>query len=55
MEVFFVLYFYSLWKIKGIFVFGKFEVSVVAFVLYDFDVYYLGDVFIKKGWYLNIF
>lgn len=53
MEVFFALYPYSLRKIKGIFVLGKPEVSVVAFASHDFDVYHLGDALTKKGWHLN--
>ncbi|XP_058971919.2 sphingosine-1-phosphate lyase 1 [Pocillopora verrucosa] len=40
-------------KIKGIFVLGKPEVSVVAFASHDFDVYHLGDALTKKGWHLN--
>lgn len=40
-------------KIKGIFVLGKPEVSVVAFASHNFDVYHLGDALTKKGWHLN--
>lgn len=52
-KFFFALYPYSLRKIKGIFVLGKPEVSVVAFASHDFDVYHLGDALTKKGWHLN--
>ncbi|PFX17489.1 Sphingosine-1-phosphate lyase 1 [Stylophora pistillata] len=40
-------------KIKGVYVLGKPEVSVVAFASHDFDVYHLGDALTKKGWHLN--
>ena len=44
---------YSLRKIKGIYVLGKPEVSVVAFGSNDFDIYRLGDALTKRGWNLN--
>ncbi|CAH3170637.1 unnamed protein product [Porites lobata] len=40
-------------KIKGIYVLGKPEVSVVAFASNDFDIYQLGDALTKRGWNLN--
>ncbi|KAL9979255.1 hypothetical protein ACROYT_G016892 [Oculina patagonica] len=40
-------------KVKGIYVLGKPEVSVVAFGSKDFDIYRLGDALTKRGWHLN--
>ena len=39
--------------IKGIYVLGEPEVSVVAFASYDFDVYLLANALTKRGWNLN--
>lgn len=43
----------SLRKIKGIYVLGKPEVSVVAFGSKDFDIYRLADALSKRHWHLN--
>lgn len=40
-------------KIKGIYVLGEPEVSIVAFASRDFDVYLLSDALTKRGWNLN--
>ncbi|XP_020612836.1 sphingosine-1-phosphate lyase 1-like [Orbicella faveolata] len=40
-------------KIKGIYVLGKPEVSVVAFGSKDFDIYRLADALTKRHWHLN--
>lgn len=40
-------------KIKGIYVLGKPEVSVVAFGSKDIDIYRLGDALTKRHWNLN--
>lgn len=40
-------------KIKGIYVLGKPEVSVVAFGSKEFDIYRLADALTKRHWHLN--
>ncbi|XP_075875220.1 sphingosine-1-phosphate lyase 1 isoform X1 [Nelusetta ayraudi] len=40
-------------KIKGIFVFGEPEVSVVAIGSDDFDIFHLSNALTSKGWNLN--
>lgn len=40
-------------KIKGVFVFGDPEVSVVAIGSDDFDIFRLSNALTSKGWNLN--
>lgn len=40
-------------KIKGVFVFGNPEVSVVAIGSEDFDIFRLSNALTSKGWNLN--
>lgn len=51
------IYFLSLFgrinKIKGVFVFGEPEVSVVAIGSNDFDIFRLSNALTSKGWNLN--
>ncbi|XP_027714171.1 sphingosine-1-phosphate lyase 1 isoform X2 [Vombatus ursinus] len=41
-------------KIKGIFVFGNPQVSVIALGSHDFDIFRLSNLMTAKGWNLNI-
>ncbi|XP_020850191.1 sphingosine-1-phosphate lyase 1 isoform X1 [Phascolarctos cinereus] len=41
-------------KIKGIFVFGNPQVSVIALGSHDFDIFRLSNLLTAKGWNLNI-
>lgn len=50
---FLFLFVLRLENIKGIFVFGDPQVSVIALGSHDFDIYRLFNLMTAKGWNLN--
>ena len=45
--------FFRLRKVHGVFIYGKPEMSVIAFGSNDFNIYRLSDALAESGWNLN--
>lgn len=43
-----------IFDIEGFYVFGKFDMIVVVFVLKELNIYKVNEVMVEKGWSFNV-